>query len=165
VQYGRQAWVRCWAQWPVTPVSSCLTSCRPPCCTAPTCGWRRGSGWMRDVLSKKSVEVEATRLLPSQPRASWRIGTSSEASLAGPRANQRTGNLSEALRGGASAQEGLGERAFGEAESHCNAGFGRVRESAETLWLSFGFDICEVLSNFFGSCLGYPFYGIRHTQR
>ena len=33
----------------------------------------------RDILSKKSVETEATRLLPSQPRASRRIGNPSEA--------------------------------------------------------------------------------------
>ena len=39
----------------------------------------------RDVLSEKSVETDPTRLLPSRPRASRRIGTSSEASLAGPR--------------------------------------------------------------------------------
>ena len=43
----------------------------------------------RDILSAKSVETEAMRLLPSRPRASQRIG-----------------NPSEALRGGAS-----GERA------------------------------------------------------
>ena len=49
-----------------------------------------------DVLSEKSVETEATRLLPSRPRASRRIGTSSEALCAGPRANQRIENPSEA---------------------------------------------------------------------
>ena len=38
----------------------------------------------RDALSEKSVETEATRLLPSRPRA-----------------NRRIGNPSEALRGGA----------------------------------------------------------------
>ena len=83
---------------------------------------------MRDVLSEKSVEAEATRLLPSRPRASRRIGTSFGASLAGPRANRRIGNPSEALWSGASAREGLGE-----AVSRCDAGFGRVGESAETL--------------------------------
>jgi len=62
-------------------------------------------------LSEKSVEAEATRLLPSRPRASRRIGTSSEASLVGPRANRRIGNPSEALWSGASAREGLGEGA------------------------------------------------------
>ena len=82
---------------------------------------------MHDVLSEKSIKAEATRLLPSQPRASRRIGTSSEASLAGPRANRRIGNSSEALRSGASTREGLGK-----AESHCDAGFRRVGESAET---------------------------------
>ena len=66
----------------------------------------------RDVLLEKSVETEATRLLPSRPQASRRIGTSSEALCAGPRANRRIGNPSEALRGGAS-----GEGASGEAES------------------------------------------------
>ena len=70
----------------------------------------------------------------------------------GPRANQRIGNPFEALWSGASARKGLGE-----AESCCDAGFRRVGESAETLSLSFGFDICEVLSDLFGSCLGYPF--------
>ena len=83
---------------------------------------------MRDILSEKSVEAEAMRLLPSRPRASRRIGTSSEASLAGPWANRRIDNPSEASWSEASAQEGLGE-----AESHCDAGFGRVGESAETL--------------------------------
>ena len=32
-----------------------------------------------DVLSEKSVETEATRLLPSRPRASQRIGNPSKA--------------------------------------------------------------------------------------
>ena len=49
-----------------------------------------------DVLSEKSVETEATRLLPSRPRASRRMGTLSEALCAGPWANRRIGNLSEA---------------------------------------------------------------------
>ena len=49
----------------------------------------------RDVLLEKSVEMEATRLLPSRPRASRRIGTSSEALCVGPRANWRIGNPSE----------------------------------------------------------------------
>ena len=90
---------------------------------------------MPDILSEKSVKIEATRLLPSRPRASRRIGTSSEASLARPRVNRRIGNPSEALRSGASAREGLGEgasarrrviatRASGESENrprpyHC----------------------------------------------
>ena len=81
-----------------------------------------------DILSEKSVETEATRLLPSRPRASQRIGTSFEALCAGPRANRRIGNPSEALWSGASAREGLGK-----AESCCDAGFGRVGESDETL--------------------------------
>ena len=33
----------------------------------------------RDVLSERSVETEATRLLPSRPRVSQRIGNPSEA--------------------------------------------------------------------------------------
>ena len=66
----------------------------------------------RDVLSEKSVEMEAMRLLPNRPRASRRIGTSSEASLMGPCANWRIGNPSEALRSGASVREGLGEGAL-----------------------------------------------------
>ena len=65
-----------------------------------------------DVLSEKSVETEATRLLPSRPRASRRIS-----------------NLSEALRGRASGErasarrrvglssEALAARASGESEN------------------------------------------------
>ena len=67
----------------------------------------------RDVLSEKSVETEATRLLPSRPRASQRIGTSSEALCAGPRANRRIGNPSEALRGGASGDRASVRRRVG----------------------------------------------------
>ena len=67
----------------------------------------------RDVLSEKSVETEATRLLLSRTRASRRIGTSSEASLAGPRANRRIGNPSEALRGGASGERASARRRVG----------------------------------------------------
>ena len=58
----------------------------------------------RDVLSEKSAETEATRLLPSRPRASQRIG-----------------NPSEALWGGAS-----GDRASARVPR-------RVGESADTL--------------------------------
>ena len=67
----------------------------------------------RDVLSEKSVEMEATRLLPSRPRASRRIGTSSEALCAGPQANRRIGNPSEALRGGASGERASARRRVG----------------------------------------------------
>ena len=56
----------------------------------------------RDILSEKSVEMKATRLLPSRPRASQRIGTLFEALCAGPRANWRISNPFEAVRGGAS---------------------------------------------------------------
>ena len=62
----------------------------------------------RDVLSEKSVETEATRLLPSQPRVSRRIGTLSEALCAGSRTNRRIGNPSEALRARASARRRVG---------------------------------------------------------
>ena len=67
----------------------------------------------RDVLSERSVETEATRLLPSRPRASRRISTSSEALCAGPRANRRIGNLSEALRGRASGEGASARRRVG----------------------------------------------------
>ena len=67
----------------------------------------------RDILSEKSVETEATRLLPSRPRASRRIGTSSEALCVGPRANRRIGNPSEALRGGASGERASARRRVG----------------------------------------------------
>ena len=67
----------------------------------------------RDVLLEKSVETEATRLLPSRPRASRRIGTSSEALCAGPQANRRIGNSSEALRGGASGERASTRRRVG----------------------------------------------------
>ena len=52
----------------------------------------------RDVLSEMLVETEATRLLPSQPRAGWRVVASSEALRTGSRANRRTSHSSEALR-------------------------------------------------------------------
>ena len=67
----------------------------------------------RDVLSEKLVETEATRLLPSRPQASRRIGTSSEALCAGPRSNRRIGNPSEALRGRASGEGASARRRVG----------------------------------------------------
>ena len=76
-----------------------------------------------DILLEKSVETEATRLLPSRPRASRRIGTSSEALCVGPQANRRIGNSSEALRGGASGERAsarqrvIAARASGESEN------------------------------------------------
>ena len=74
----------------------------------------------RDILSEKSVKTEATRLLPSRPRASRRIGTSSEALCAGNRVNRRIGNSSEALWGGASGERALerGPRRGGELAFH-----------------------------------------------
>ena len=98
----------------------------------------------RDVLSEKSVETEATRLLPSQPRASRRIGTSSEALCAGPQANRRIDNPSTALRGGASSERALARQRVGLSPEAYARGLGRIRKLAETLWLSFGFDICKV---------------------
>ena len=62
----------------------------------------------RDVLSGRSVEAEATGLLPSRPRARWRIGTSSEALRVGPRSRRRIGSPSEALRAGPRASRGIG---------------------------------------------------------
>ena len=82
-----------------------------------------------DILLEKSVETEATRLLPSRPRAGRRIGTLSEALCAGPWVNRRIGNPSEALRGGASGErasarlrvglssEAFAVRALGESEN------------------------------------------------
>ena len=67
----------------------------------------------RDVLSEKSIETEATRLLPSQPRADQRIGTLSEALCAGPRTNRRIRNPSEALQGGASGERASTRRRVG----------------------------------------------------
>ena len=62
----------------------------------------------RDVPSGRSVEAEAMGLLPSQPRARQRIGTSSEALRAGPRARQRIGYSSEALRARPRARRRIG---------------------------------------------------------
>ena len=62
-----------------------------------------------DVLSEKSVETEATRLLPSRPRASRRIGNPSEAlwgraSGEGASARRRVGFSSEAFAARASGE-------------------------------------------------------------
>ena len=86
----------------------------------------------RDVLSEKSVETEATRLLPSRPRASRRIG-----------------NPSEAVRGGASGERASarGPRQGGELVPRSRpygVGLGRIGESIEASWLSLGFDIYKV---------------------
>ena len=66
-----------------------------------------------DVLTEKLIKTEAMRLLPSWPRLSRRISTSSEALCVGPRANQRISNPSEALRGGASGERASGRRSVG----------------------------------------------------
>ena len=62
----------------------------------------------RDILLEKSIKVEVMGLMPSQPRARQRIGTSSEALRVGPRARRRIGTLSEALRAGPRARQRIG---------------------------------------------------------
>jgi len=118
VQYGRQSWAQCRAQRPVTPAPSCpgwqgaeatsVSSVTPLYCAVVRLTLRE---WLSasvgcDALSGRSVKA-AAGLMPSQPRARRRIGTSSEAFRAGPRARRRICTSSEALRG----------RVSGEAES------------------------------------------------
>ena len=99
----------------------------------------------RDVLSEKSVETEATRLLPSRPRASWRIGISSEALCAGPRMNRRIGNPSEAVRGEASGERASARRRVGlSSKTFAAQASGESVNQPRPRGLSLGFDICKV---------------------
>ena len=152
VQYGHQSWARCHVQRPVTPAPSCpgwqgvdVTSVS--LVTLLHCAVVRLTmrEWLSasvgcDAPSGRSVKA-AAGLMPSRPRARRRIGTSSEAFRAGPRARRRVGTSSEALRRGPWANQRIG------------------RGLVVVSWLRY----LQGLSNFFGSHLGYPFYGIQHN--
>ena len=108
----------------------------------------------RDVLSEKSVKAEVTGLMPSRPRASRRIGTSSEALRAGPRASRRIGTSSEA------SWHGSGLSPLRASPDICSRWAGWSSRASDVVGLPtvvFWFRYLQGLSNFFGSCLGYPF--------
>ena len=65
-------------------------------------------------------------------------GTTCQRDYLGERASARIG------LGGANRRIGLGERASVRIGLGERASAGRIRESAEAPWLSFGFDICKV---------------------
>ena len=145
VPQGCQSWAQFQAQCPVTPtpsrpgrhgIDATPISLVTPLCRAVVRLTLRE--WLDalvecDALSGWSVKA-ATGLMPSRPRARRRIGTSPEAFRVGP--------------------------ASGESENLLRPGgvsLGRIGESAEARvvvpWLWY----LQGLSNFFGSCLGYPF--------
>ena len=116
VQHGCQPWAQCRAQRPITPASSCpgrhgidvthVSSATPLYRAIVRLTSRE---WLnalvgRDVLSEKSVKAEVTGLMPSGPRASRRIGTSSEASWRGASGEAENRYLVRGLTGGASGE-------------------------------------------------------------
>ena len=120
MQHERQSWAQCRAQRPVTPTPSCpgrhgvdvthVLSATPLYRAVVRLMSRE---WLValigcDVLSGRSVEMEARGPLPSQPRARRRIGTASEALHVGPRARRKIDALSEAFRARPRARQRFG---------------------------------------------------------
>ena len=165
VQYGRQQGAQCRAQWPVTPALSCPGLHGADVTPVPSATplyragvWLMLREWLDalvecDALSGWSVKA-TSGLMSSRPRARRRIGTSPKAFRVGPRARGL----------------GRGEELVARPRPS-GVGLGRTRESAKALrrepranqrigrglvvvsWLRY----LQGLSNFFGSCLGYPF--------
>ena len=97
MQYGRQQGAQCRVQWPVTPAPSCPGLHGVDVTPVPSATplyragvWLTLREWLDalvecDALSGWSVKA-AAGLMPSRPRARWRIGTSPEAFRVVPRA-------------------------------------------------------------------------------
>ena len=107
----------------------------------------------RDVL----IEAAETGWLPSRLRARRRIGTSSEALRAGPRVRRRIGTSSEALRAGTRARGPRARRRVGTSFEALRCGPRANRRIGRGLVVVSWLRYLQGLSNFFGSCLGYPF--------